>query len=513
MKRTSGSIPIFILSVFVLSGCNLPSSPSQVPSATGTTEMSQIATPDVVTNTTTQPAPTPTAAPTAHPLLPNLIDGSPTLPRTTLNVTLAYYEHSMQVQQAVEIPNNSGDIWEEVVFNIPIHAVADTFFLDTMKVSIGSDMMEGVPSLFGAETVLRVPLPRPAQPGETTQVEMTYRVFIPPLASTDWPPIGTTGWREGLTQAGEWYPALVPYIDGTGWHTWEYRPVGDPTVYPLMNYQLDLTTDEGVAIAGGGPLGRDEAGIWRFEVPAGRGIAFLASDYYEMSNGEANGTPIYSYYLADHALAGQAALEIATQSVLLFEELFGPYPYESLTVAENGFFGGMEYSALISITDYAYVTYAGQPPSLLHALVPHEVAHQWWYGAVGNDQANEPWLDESLAFYSELLYFERYLPDSTGWWWAKRVDIYEPYGPVDATIYSYDYSPAFITSMYGQAARFMRELRSTMGDEAFFAFLRDYYATYSGQIVTAREFKLMAQRHSDEDLAPLFRAYFASPEP
>jgi aminopeptidase N len=199
------------------------------------------------------------------------------------------------------------------------------------------------------------------------------------------------------------------------------------------------------------------------------------------------------------------------QSITLFEELFGPYPYDSLTVAENGFFGGMEYSALITISDYAYISYPGDSPSLLHALVSHETAHQWWYGAVGNDQANEPWLDESLAFYSELLYFERTNPDAVPWWWERRVDVYNPQGPVDATIYTYDVSASFITSMYGQAARFLRDLRETMGDDVFFAFLHDYYAAYSGRFATGADFKEMARSHSEADLTPLFEAYFAKP--
>jgi aminopeptidase N len=38
-------------------------------------------------------------------------------------------------------------------------------------------------------------------------------------------------------------------------------------------------------------------------------------------------------------------------------------------------------------------------------VIAHEVAHQWWYGLVGNNQYREPWLDESFAQYShERLY-------------------------------------------------------------------------------------------------------------
>ena len=34
----------------------------------------------------------------------------------------------------------------------------------------------------------------------------------------------------------------------------------------------------------------------------------------------------------------------------------------------------------------------------------HEVAHQWFYALVGNNQARDPLLDEALASYAELSY-------------------------------------------------------------------------------------------------------------
>ena len=39
-------------------------------------------------------------------------------------------------------------------------------------------------------------------------------------------------------------------------------------------------------------------------------------------------------------------------------------------------------------------------------LIAHETAHQWWYSVIGNDEINEPWLDEALTEYSTILYFE-----------------------------------------------------------------------------------------------------------
>ena len=88
----------------------------------------------------------------------------------------------------------------------------------------------------------------------------------------------------------------------------------------------------------------------------------------------------------------QRMLAAAQKSVSTFSASFGPYPYPELDVVLGAFpdFGGMEYPTIVFSEVDKWT-------------VAHEVAHQWWYGLVGNDQYSEPWLDESLATWSEEL--------------------------------------------------------------------------------------------------------------
>jgi len=499
-----------LLLLILLVGCTAPQADVELPTLAPLT-------PAPATPSSPTPDPSPAAPPLADLPLPEIerlqwdeaLEQAPTL---RLDVELMYYERWMRVHQVLEMRNHTADSWDEVVFNVPVNYVLDAFFLDRVQAQVGGGEELDWPPIFPPqENMLRVPLPRPAQPGEAVRLEMDYRVVIPPISPADWPPRGTTGWRYDLEfdliQAGEWYPMPVPYHEGSGWQTWNYHPVGDPTIYPLTNYELNIQTDEGVTIASGGLI--EQVGdTWHFALEGGRGIAFIASDDYTFTEQVTGGITLRSYYLARHAEAGQEALAVAARSLTLFNALYGPYPYESLTVAENGFFGGMEYSGLITITDWAYQAYFGQPASVLTALVAHETAHQWWYGAVGSDQVNEAWLDESLAFYSELLYYEHYHPDFVDWWWRSRVDQYAPSGPVNASIYDYEQSADFILLMYGQAAYFMRDLRALMGDEAFFRFLQDYYRAYSGQIATGEDFFGMLPAYTEADLGLLLEQYF-----
>jgi aminopeptidase N len=139
----------------------------------------------------------------------------------------------------------------------------------------------------------------------------------------------------------------------------------------------------------------------------------------------------------------------------------------------------------------------------------HEIAHQWWFGLVGNDQALEPWLDEALALYSERIFYE-FTRASSGldWWWEFRVDFFKPGGYVDMTIYEGGTFRSYTNAVYLNGARFMEALRTRMGDEAFYRFLKEYAAEYSYQRATTADFFALAGRHASSDISDLTSRYF-----
>ncbi|MCA9972934.1 MAG: hypothetical protein KC425_22105, partial [Anaerolineales bacterium] len=334
-----------------------------------------------------------------------------------------------------------------------------------------------------------------------------YRLALPRLDPSGWGPEGNAGWGPELLQMGDWYPALVPYQDGAGWQSWEYWPVGDPVVSLPGDYDVRIRTAADVVVAAPGYAGEAD-GERQYRLDGARSFAFLASPNYVRFDGTAGGVPVAVYVTRAYAAVGPVVLETAVGALQLFGELYGPYPYGEFVMAQNGFLTAMEYSALVSLSGFAFDSYADTPDSLLVAIIAHEVAHQWWYGAVGNDQVSEPWLDESLAMISELLYYERFHPELTAWWWQFRVDRWEPAGAVDVSIYDFGSSERFVHNMYGQAAHFMADLRQAMGAAAFGSFLRDYYQQYAGELATGADFLGLAQAYTAVDLGPVRDAYF-----
>jgi aminopeptidase N len=220
---------------------------------------------------------------------------------------------------------------------------------------------------------------------------------------------------------------------------------------------------------------------------------------------------IYAYVFPLHSIAGQASLQTMANALPVFEQRFGAYPFETLTVVELEIEDGMEFDGIYLLGERWFATYYGDPKNYLTILSAHEAAHNWWFSQVGNDQALEPWLDEALTTYTELLFYEEMYPELVNWWWEYRVTLWEPVGNVDGSIYDYGYYEAYRQAVYLRGAQFFQALREAMGDEAFFAFLRDYAAQGRYRIMTSDDFFALVREHSDADFAPILAEYFATP--
>ena len=127
---------------------------------------------------------------------------------------------------------------------------------------------------------------------------------------------------------------------------------------------------------------------------------------------------------------------------------------------------------------------------------------------VGNDQALEPWLDEAFATYSERLFYKRYYPEHLSWYLENYIDFHNPSGKIDISIYFGGGLGEYRDIVYRNGACFLKDLRDTIGDEAFFKFLKAYVKENLYDIATSEDFWRILRLNTDADLTPLIGEYF-----
>jgi len=250
---------------------------------------------------------------------------------------------------------------------------------------------------------------------------------------------------------------------------------------------------------------------YHFSLAGARSFALSLSTELEVAEATtASGVLVRSAYLREHSVAGRAALKTTVAALDTYAAHYGAYRYKQLSVVEAGFFDGMEYSGFYFLSSDYYADYNRTQRNYLTAIAAHEVAHEWWYDEVGNDQAREPWLDEALCTYSELVYYQVSHPDLVDWWWNFRVIRFKPEGWVNSSIYDFQTFRPYVNAVYLRGALFLRDLRAVMGDAAFFDFLQRYRAKQSGHVAKASDFWGLLQEYNVPNLAGLRGAYFSA---
>ena len=435
--------------------------------------------------------------PEASPALP--------LPHYTITATLNYAGHLLQVDEHINYPNASTDTLTELVLMIDAIYYPGTFQLD--KLSWDDSLGEAIYNWENA--ILRLQLPIPLAPGEQVSLNLSYSLHLPsPAPSAEVRPI-PFGFTARQTNLVDWYPFVAPYISGTGWVAHNAGFFGEHLVYAVSDFDISIRLEDprpDLIVAASSPA--QEADGWRhYHMENARNFAWSVSSDYIVATTRVGKTTITSYTFPVHTTAGETVLKTTTDALALYSELFGPYPRPALSVVEADFLDGMEYDGLYFLSNGFYNLYQGNPGDYLVAIAAHETAHMWWYALVGNDQALEPWLDEALCTFSELLYYERYHPEGVGWWWDYRVNYYDPRGWVNSSIYTSGYR-SYRDAVYLNGAVYLDTLRKELGAEAFTSFLKAYASQFTYQIATADDFFSLLEKYSNTELLDLKKQFF-----
>ncbi len=310
---------------------------------------------------------------------------------------------------------------------------------------------------------------------------------------------GYFAYSERQINLGEWLPVIAPLVNGD-WLIPKQWPLGEYAVSTLADYTAQVKvhrseTSEAVEVIGPGEVERVSADTWRFTFAEARSFNIsVDTGISKLTAASDDGVVIDLYYFAKgqpvkapdgSPISGpQHALDTARAAVNRYTKLYGPSPYSRIVVVEGDFPDGMEFSGLVFVGHEWFGVYDGKLDSWLTLITAHEIAHQWFYALVGNDQGEAPYLDEALALYSEVLYLEDRYPSLVPWWWNFRVKMYQPQGYVDSKIYDFQNLRLYINAVYLRGASMLQEIREALGDETFFKWLRAYVGVEARKLAT-----------------------------
>jgi hypothetical protein len=440
---------------------------------------------------------------------------------------LRNFEDATRYSIELEIGQNPSNVMgrmEVLYTNTELVALEEIYFrlfpnvggnhLNVENLTLNGEPVESILEYEG--TAIRVDLPEPLLPGDSVAISMDFFQNVPSVMGGNY---GLYIFLDDILALDAFFP-IIPVFNEEGWNIEDPPRNADMIFTDVAFFEVRVSAPlDMVLVASGVETGsevRNDRQVTTFIAGPQRDFYIAASPRFVSESLNVGGTLVSSYFPEEYREMGLLVLNTAVQALIIFSEELGVYPYAELDLVSTPMqAGGMEYSGAAALALYLYETNAtvsGMPGSVfLESATAHEVAHQWFFNQVMNDQIDEPWLDEGFAQYATYLYFlgnggepeaESYRQSwQDRWSHANFEEI--PIGLPAASYEPRHYSPI----IYGRAPIFIGELEEVMGSEAFFEFLRRYIETFRWQVVNSQDFLSLAEQICGCELDALFDKY------
>ena len=346
--------------------------------------------------------------------------------------------------------------------------------------------------------------------GDKATVIFTCVVIIPEMANI----FGVA--RDGEIHLPFFYPQLAVY-DIDGWNTKPLAQIGDGRYLVMSDFMLTIQApSEYEIVCNGIELSRDsQNGITSYVFQANQRREIFVAAFTDFIHFErvVGNTRILGYYserpndLSDMDDMN-SVMDAAAFSMEYYNRVFMEYPYETLVIVRSAWatkstINSMEYSGLFTIADMGdengeKVTY-------------HEMAHQWFYFLVGNNENAEPWLDEAFAEFAAVLCLEAagYTEVAADWWEFLKTVSYI-YMDGEAINVSYDEAENYNNLFYNRGAYFLKELMDAIGKDEFLSIVSEYCKTYAFRFATTESFLNLLRERTTVDVKNIIDEYIIS---
>jgi hypothetical protein len=481
---------------------------------------------------------------------------------TKIQVSLDDSTHSLHGEIFISYQNNSPDSLTEIWFHLYPNAyknqetalakqkremqqtdfyfshASERGYIDSLQFTVnGEDAL-----LTPHEThidIAKLRLNKPLLPGEKIEIHSPFYVKIPQTFSR----FGHAGQAYYITQ---WYPKPAVY-DAFGWHTFPYLDIGE-FYSEYGDYEVIIDVPANYKIAASGQLQTKSEREWLAKLPDAESIEFPPSDstrkhvrftaenihdfawfadkrFCVRHERYGNNQELWTYFLPDSKKHWENAIDYLRKSMNFFTSEVGELPYPSITAVQGnlGIGGGMEYPGI------TLIGYEARGLGL-ETVIMHEVGHNWFYGVLGFNEREFPWMDEGLVSYYENKYMETHYPSRHAHYgmfpfasetWKKSQSHFESefqYNllksmgldrPTNLHSEDYDILSYSILSYQKTVAAFYH-LQAAVGEENLKNIMQDFYNEWKNKHPYPEVFRAFLETKSGEDLSWFFDGFIGS---
>jgi hypothetical protein len=368
------------------------------------------------------------------------------------------------------------------------------------------------------DTLISIQLASTASPVDTLDFSIFYR-GVPVIDPSTW--------------GGFYYTANTAYNLGCGFESipHNFGRVWFPCIDEFRDkayYDFHITTlSNQMAVCGGtlqsSTTNPNSTKTWHWKL-SGVIPTYLASvavgDYTSVNIPLIHGIDTAQAYIyvtpADTTRARNSFAHL-NQIFNAYVDHWGSYQWERIGYVGVAFNGG----AMEHATNIAY------PASLINgtlsaeSLYGHELAHSWFGNLITCATAEDMWINEGWARYSEALYMGVLYPNSNPILDGYKAQIrdlqYKTFRKAysddggNFALYPMPQNITYGTTTYDKGALIVHTLRNYMGDDKFFSSVKKVLQEYSFKSINSAQFCERLSYYSDIDLQDFFNAWIYQP--
>ncbi len=466
----------------------------------------------------------------------------------TMNIDMNVQTNQFQGKQKLEYWNNSSDTLTRVFYHLYFNAFQPGSMMDNRSLRQGnikrgstpdwdprvrdriqnlkpdeigyqkilSLTMNGVAQPYKEdETILEVKLTKPILPKSKVVFDMVFEAQVPFQIRRSGRDNPTTKVRYSMSQ---WYPKMCEY-DYEGWHPTPY--VGREFYGVWGDFDVSISIDSKYILGGTGYLqnanqigyGYEDEGVkvkkplggkltWHFVAPNVHDFMWAADpDFIHKKLKARNDLTFHLLYKTTNATAvsWEKILTDADKALPFIEKTFGAYPYKQFSFVHGGD-GGME---------YPMATLLSGPGAWLH-----EWLHNWYYGMLGTNEGEYPWMDEGFTSYAEDR-VQAFLDNASGFPYEGSYRSYYALvksgkeEPLTTHADHYNTNYAYSIASYSKGDIFLAQLGYITGDAVRDKILLEYYRLWRFKHPNISDFIRVAEKVSDMKL-DWYKEYWVS---
>ncbi len=401
----------------------------------------------------------------------------------------------------------------EVSFSPKINGISN-IALDLLELNVDSITLQGALLTYTYnDTLLNITLPTSLNTSDTSSIVVYYN-GIPQQDASGW---GGFYYQSGYTfNLGVGFSAN-PHNYGRVWF-----PCFDNFV-ERSSYEFNIITAQGMKAHCNGSLVNETIinadtisrnWVLNEEIPTYLAcVAVAAYETVDINHAGINGSvPIELVAKASDTTNMKNSFTHLTDAIDIYEDNYGPYRWNKVGFSLVPFSSG----AMEHATNIAYPLSAANGSLGSETLMAHEFAHHWWGNLVTCKTAEDMWINEGMASYSEHLFLEKvydhdaYINEVINNHAAilQFAHVNEGgYLPISGVPHEYTYGD----HTYKKGASVAHNMRAYMGDSLFFYGLRSITNNYQFKDISASQFRDELIASTGVDMNNFFNDWVFSP--